>query len=500
MASPSSQALTKRNADTALMPPPPPAFKRQKRPTKVLDEDVYSDAISHIIARDFFPGLVETEAQKEYMEALDSNNKDWIRDAGRKLTQVMTPVPDGQRRNGRGTSFTPRRTAVLGDTPRSYVGETPGRTPSVNNDFAPEEQEQKPEVDLNLSLGAFQAKYTSEDNESFNALLDKQNEKRAEKYRFFHEGNKIPTARQIAYRENEQKLLQEREATSTALVATKTTDGKGASALITTNAAGEERKAVAPNRPSADLDARKASVDSFPSRQGPRNHFMFGPDGVENQLVTRAQMAEQSSNAPPKAVTYGATRFRAAVEPEIAVPASPSMSAIDAAIAGRPVPTQSESGYGGAETPRVNGYAFVDAEPPPSELGVPISDEEADAAEREAANRLLPKADESPNPFHIANRSKREDVLMRLVEKNDAQRRTGGRTEQLRSLGITPGRTPTPRFTSGPNIKKGAAMTPAAQSLANRIGTPRRGDGGLFASSGKDKAGWTPTPRIKRPN
>lgn len=480
------------------MPPPPPAFKRQKRPGKVLDEDVYSDAISHIVARDFFPGLLETEAQKEYLEALDSNNKDWIRDAGRKLTQVMTPVPDGQRRSGRGTSFTPRRTAALGDTPRSYVGDTPGQTPSANGDFAPEVQ--KPQVDLNLSLGAFQAKYTSEDNESFNALLDKQNEKRTVKYNFFQEGNKIPTARQIVYREREQKLVEEGESPSGALVATSRRGEEGNSALMTTNAAGEERTAVAPNRPSADLDARLASVDSFPNRQGPRNHFMFGPEGVEDQLVTRAQLAEQSSNAPPKAVTYGATRFRAAVESSRAVPASPSMSAIDAAIAGKPLPTQSESGYGGAETPRVNGYAFVDAEPTPSELGVPVSDEEADAAEREAATRLLPKADESPNPFHIANRSKREDVLMRLVEKADAQRRTGGRMEQLRNMGITPGRTPTPRFTSGPSVRKGAAMTPAAQTLANRIGTPRRGDGNLFASGQKDKAGWTPTPRIKRPN
>ncbi|CZT23807.1 related to nuclear protein ES2 [Ramularia collo-cygni] len=498
MSSSPSKVLAKRNSETALMPPPPPSFKRQKRPGKVLDEDVYSDAISHIVARDFFPGLLETEAQKEYLEALDSNNRDWIRDAGRKLTQVMTPVPDGQRRSGRGTSFTPRRSAALGDTPRSYVGETPGQTPSVNSDFAPEER--KPEVDLNLSLGAFQAKYTSEDNESFNALLDKQNEKRAAKYGFFHNGNKIPSARQLAYREREQKLLQEKETSSSAMVATDSKTVKGDSALITTNAVGEERVALAPNRPSADLDARLASVDSFPSRQGPRNHFMFGPEGIEDQLVTRAQLAEQSSNAPPKAVTYGATRFRTAVEPDHAIPASPSMSAVDAAIAGRPLPTESESGYGGAETPRVNGYAFVDAEPTPRELGVPVSDDEADAAEREAATRLLPKVDESPNPFHIANRSKREDVLMRLVEKADAQRRTGGRMEQLRTMGITPGRTPTPRFTSGPKLRQGTAMTPAAQSLANRIGTPRRGDGSLFASGRKDKAGWTPTPRIKRPD
>ena len=208
----------KRSADTALMPPPP-LTKRQKRPAKVVDEDVYADAVSHIIARDFFPGLLETEAQQDYMQALESNNSDWIRDSGRRLTQVMTPGPDGRRRGRTGTSFTPRRTATVGDTPRSFSGETPLRTPMTraNDDFAPEEN---PEVDVNMSLGAFQAKYTSEDNESFNALLDNQNEKRAAKYGFFHHGNKIPSARQIAHRAREQRLLENGINTSTALITT----------------------------------------------------------------------------------------------------------------------------------------------------------------------------------------------------------------------------------------------------------------------------------------
>jgi hypothetical protein len=99
MAGSPSQALAKRSTDNALMPPPPPP-KRQKRPAKVLDEDVYTDALSHIIARDFFPGLVESEAQQQYLTALDSKNNDWIREAGRNLTQVMTPGPDGRRRQG----------------------------------------------------------------------------------------------------------------------------------------------------------------------------------------------------------------------------------------------------------------------------------------------------------------------------------------------------------------------------------------------------------------
>lgn len=488
MAAPNSTALTKRSADTALMPPPPRP-KRQKRPPKVLDEDVYADAVSHIIARDFFPELVESEAQQEYMEALDSKNDNWIREAGRKLTQVMTPVPEGHRRGGRGTSFTPRRNTVAGETPRRYVGATPGRTPSgrTNDDFAPEAQ---PEVDVNMSLAAFQARYTSEDNESFNALLDKQNEKRAAKYAFFHHGNKIPSARQIAHRTQEQRLLEGGAGSSTA--------------LVRLNASGEERRLVASDGPSEDLDARPASVESFQSRQGPRNHFMFGPEGIEDSMPTLAQEAELKSNAPPKSVTYSATRFRtASAAPADSIPPSPSLSAIDAAIAGRPRATESETGYSGAETPRVNGYAFVDAEPTPSEMGVPVTDEEADAAERAAAIALLPKAEEGgPNPFGLRERSKREDLHMKLVEKADAGRRKekgGTRLDQLRSLGVTPGRTPTPKFASGPSAatRGTAGMTPAALRLADRIGTPKR-ESEMFGTPGGGRAAWAATPRAKK--
>ncbi|OCL08136.1 hypothetical protein AOQ84DRAFT_377047, partial [Glonium stellatum] len=218
----SSQALTKRTSDTALMPPPP-APKRIKRPAKVLDEDTYTDALSHIIARDFFPGLLETQTQQEYLDALDSHDDAWIAEAGRKLTQVMTPGPDGRRVRGRrGTSLT---TPVIGtghsrgsdSTPaawssssrRSHHGrgdETPASVADSASCSPPNNPRPEP-VDLSLSLSAFQARYTSEDNESFNALLDRQNAKKAEKYAWLHAGNKIPSARQIAHRAREARLL-----------------------------------------------------------------------------------------------------------------------------------------------------------------------------------------------------------------------------------------------------------------------------------------------------
>ena len=63
MSSSNSTALTKRSAAGALMPPPP-APKLIKRPSVVLDEDTYVSAVSHIIRRDFFPGLAESDPEE----------------------------------------------------------------------------------------------------------------------------------------------------------------------------------------------------------------------------------------------------------------------------------------------------------------------------------------------------------------------------------------------------------------------------------------------------
>ena len=140
----------------------------------------------------------------------------------------------------------------------------------------------------------------------------------------------------------------------------------------------------------------------------------------------------------------------------------------------RPRHAESSTGYGGAETPRVNGYAFVDAEPTPSDLGTPVLDEEAEEAERKEFDKLLPKVDGGgANPFNIAEQSKREDIHHRLVEKADITHRKRNRVDEMRRLGITPGKTPTPRFTTAPK-KIAGQMTPAARQLAARLATPQR--------------------------
>lgn len=466
MATEPSKTLTKRSAENSLMPPPPPP-KRIKRPATVLDEDTYTGALSHIIARDFFPGLLESQTQQEYLDAVESKDKEWINEAGRKLSQIMTPGPEGRRlRSRRGVTMTPL--PQTGDeTPRGWGGDTPA---SVAPSDASTKDESKSDVNLNLSLSKFQEKYTSEDNESFNELLDKQNAKKAEKYNWLYAGNKIPSGRQIAYRERQAKLLESsKEKTSST-----------SQELIKRN---------------TDLDSRPAMPDIRPSQQ--RNAFMFEPDSIEDTHLTTAQEAQAKSNAGPKAVIHDNTRLPPPPSQTASIPPSPSLSAINDAIAGRPHPTASESGYDGSATPRVGGYAFVDENPTPAELGQRSSP----SPPPDLLKQLGAEAG-GPNPFHLAAASKRESLHHAMVEKTARSKRAGGRVESLKANGAV-GKTPVPKFLSATPRAGGAGageLTPAAQSLLGKVGTPVRGEvmANVFGKT-KERERWTPkvalTPR-----
>jgi protein DGCR14 len=489
----SSQSLVKRTTDTQLMPPPPPT-KKIKRPTTVLDEDSYTDALSHIIARDYFPGLLETQTRQEVLDALESRDKQWIARAGQRLEEVMTPGR-GRKRRRRGVSMTPAaRTAngvaetptttttmYGGDTPMSTTASKIGTPMSVvsttTTTTTTNKEREQGAIDVsNLSLNAFQAKYTSEDNESFNKVLDTQNDKRREKYAWMWNGNKILSARQIAHRQRETKRIADRG------------DAVG----------GSKELVVAAAALSTDMDARPAAPDTW--KVGAQNSLMFSPEETEN-YETRAQKAEASSRAGHKQVIYENTRLpsssTAEQDEQHQIPPSPSLSAIKDAIAGRIRPTESEPGYTGGETPRVNGYAFVDEE----------DEDDQDEAMYERLRQLASHGmtgdggDSSPNPFNIKQNRKREDLHHRMVD-TVAQKKRAEKAAPHQPSSSTPRFPSSPMFLRGTagtprgnNMTPGKTLTPAAQKLLQRVGnTPRRAGASTPSSSGLKNI-WTPTPR-----
>ncbi|KAK3325316.1 nuclear protein DGCR14 [Apodospora peruviana] len=435
MASETSQstALIRKRVESELMPPPPPA-KRIKRPKKILAEDAYTDALSQIIARDFFPGLLESETQREYLDALESKDEDWIASASRRLEQVMTSGRRRTRLNGSGLSS---QSVSQAQTPVGYGGDTPMSVVSSITTESRTAAAAAAAIDTNMSLGSFQSKYTSEDNESFYKLLDKQNQKKVEKYAWLWSGNKMPSKMQLKQKEVEAKLALTRGS-------------------IADDGFKKDRLAI------RDKDDRPAAPNHWKSK--PNNEFMFPPEGVDGMVESVAEWAQAESRAPPKSIVYANTRMPqlhpTAQDRSSTRASSPSLSDIRGAIAGkRPLADQESSiGAGGDETPRVNGYAFVDDEEPEPE---PIKKVKVPIIE-------LGTGDATPNPFQLQEQGRRETLHHRMVDKISQSRRASAR------LGVTGKveKTPVPKFPSSPQISGG--LTPAAQRLWGKIDSAGR--------------------------
>jgi protein DGCR14 len=57
----------------------------------ILDEDTYTEAISFIIERDFFPNLAKMKAQQNYMEAQQSGTLSDFQNASKALRDLNKP-------------------------------------------------------------------------------------------------------------------------------------------------------------------------------------------------------------------------------------------------------------------------------------------------------------------------------------------------------------------------------------------------------------------------
>ena len=170
----------------------------------VLDEDEYTEALSHIIARDFFPSLVHLDATNEYLDALHTQDPHLINASVRRLQEISsTPTPRRGWGGGGVRMQTPSQTPY-----DAGPSETPLRTPRG------EPSAKRARYDTDMSLDNFQAKYTSEDNSSFTEILDDENRKRKEKWAWAWDAQKrVQQQRDRMIEGKERRLIEAPEAT-----------------------------------------------------------------------------------------------------------------------------------------------------------------------------------------------------------------------------------------------------------------------------------------------
>lgn len=148
----------------------------------VLEEDEYTALLSHIIARDFFPSLLSSDSEQEYFEALKSDEQ-------------LTPFNSSDRAN---------RT----DNRATWFAATP--TGATNADTAPSGPPRKRvKYTDSLSLDAFQAKFTSEDNSSFTQILADENTNRRDKWAWAWDAQRTAAESKTKFLEqSERKLIE----------------------------------------------------------------------------------------------------------------------------------------------------------------------------------------------------------------------------------------------------------------------------------------------------
>jgi protein DGCR14 len=324
------------------------APKRSLNHQTVLEEDEYTIALSHIIARDFFPSLVHLDATNEYLDALQSRDPQLIGASVRNLESINASV----------RSTRPWRTPS--ETP---YGIGPLDTPVVHH----EPTTKRPRYDTDMSLDAFQARYTSEDNASFTQILDEENVRRREKYGWAWDAQKrVEAQRAIALDVRERALIEMPE--SAGVRERMKIEAPVPAGLITAHGEDEERgnahqgedddgvessnhQEVILRKADVDdgvedvmapkKDTRPAGVDGWAFRA--RNSLMFSPGADVSPYDPSSSSAKNTATkGPPKTIKYGNTRLpkqdddalsssQAASEPP-----SPTQSRVDNAIAGTP--------------------------------------------------------------------------------------------------------------------------------------------------------------------
>ncbi|KAM5226553.1 splicing factor ESS-2 homolog isoform 1-T1 [Hipposideros larvatus] len=371
---------------------------------RVLDEEEYIEGLQTVIQRDFFPDVEKLQAQKEYLEAEENGDLERMRQIAIKFGSAlgkMSREPPA-----------PYVTPATFETPEVHTGtgmvvnKPQGRSQGLEDGDgeAGEEEEKEPLP----SLDVFLSQYTSEDNASFQEIMEVAKEKNRARHAWLYQAEE-----EFEKRQKDNLTL--------------------------------------PSAEHQAIESSQAGVETWKYKA--KNSLMYYPEGVpdEEQLFKK-----------PRQVVHKNTRF-------LRDPFSQALSRsqLQQAAALNAQHKQGKVGPDGKElipqeSPRVGGFGFVATpSPAPGVTESPLMTwGEVENTPLRVEGSETPYMDRTPGPaFKILEPGRRERLGLKMANeaaaKNRAKKQEALRrvTENLASL--------TPKGLS-------PAMSPALQRLVNR--------------------------------
>ncbi|RNA43613.1 DGCR14 -like protein, partial [Brachionus plicatilis] len=380
--------------------------QKSKRSVNVLDEDTYIKKLDSIIEKSFFPDLERLKIQQAYQEALKANNYDALNDLYERYNKHVA-------------SSEPK----VNSTPRKSDGSATD-LPYANEEPPVIDLEQPANGKITESLDTFLANNTSEDNISFEALIEDAEKKQRTK---IHQAWLFEKEKQHLKKSEESLML----------------DG-----------------------PKHNDDLIK-SLDSW--RYTSKNTLMYIPEGAPLTLEEELVQAKSS-----RVINHSNTRFT----PEelnrlgtvVQMPASSTKTNLLATSISKLNVEGKEASA--KETPKIRGYSLVD--PCPSPMPGNLAGDESPMmvwGEVESTPMRLdptqtpytPRMSDGPE-FKIPDIPEREKIALQLEEKISAEKRKK-KIEALKQVQrsiASPSRNVLSSPRAGDRINN---MSPAAQRL-----------------------------------
>ncbi|XP_042638841.1 splicing factor ESS-2 homolog [Orycteropus afer afer] len=321
---------------------------------QVLDEEEYIEGLQTVIQRDFFPDVEKLQAQKEYLEAEENGDLERMRQIAIKFGSALgkmsrEPPP-------------PYVTPATFETPEVHTGPGVGGNKPQPRGRGPEdagEEEEEKEKEPLPSLDVFLSRHTSEDNASFQEIMEVAKEKSRARHAWLYQA---------------EEEFEKRQEDSLAL----------------------------PSAEHQAIESGKAGVETW--KYTAKNSLMYYPEGVpdEEQLFKKPrQVVHRNTRFLRDPFSQALSRFQlqqaAALNAQVVVVSSPSTGVNESPLMTWGEVENTPLRVEGAETPYVDrtpGPAFKILEPGRRErLGLKMANEAA-----------------------AKNRAKKQEALRRVTE------------------------------------------------------------------------------------